>query len=115
MLRQIELVSGLLAGLLGLIYPIMLLMIVAAEPGHWRPGGVAVLLLIPLALIGAAVGTYGHGRRGLIAGLVQIWACVVLLLAFSVLSTGRLFLLPALLTTLSAAVSGSLAQGQRTM
>ncbi len=117
MLRHIELASGILAGLFGLILPAYGLIF---APGEFLPAtaDASVLLVwfagISVTASAAILDSLFSIDTGIGFGLALLWAATGTLWAFVLtgLLTVNLFVLPAALCGLIAALAGSLAQLQ---
>ena len=121
MLRLIEFGCGLLAGVLGLWGIALATLVLPVSTGTTFSDGtttttiesgpsilvVFLFLLMPLCVIGVALGAYLHARRGIRRGTHLLWISTALLVIGVGLGIGSLglFLAPAVLLALAATVA----------
>lgn len=113
-LRKIELISGLAAGVLGIILPAYLLLFSGGHLGAdiGEAGNLLVFIGIGLATAGAAyLDSYYHNVASAEVGLAILWSVVMVLigLEFVITASLHLYLLPVTILALIAAISGTLA------
>lgn len=112
MARRIEMVSGILVGLAGIILlSAAVFLVVGGSTYADATRAFRLLALVSGVMFSVAVAAYIHGRAGLRSALAVIWISAVFLLVMSLLSVfsvGAILLPVALLTFLSAA-SGTVA------
>lgn len=113
MLRRIELVSGLLVGVAGIILPWAVFLSGLEQRLDLHTLGPLVALSLPM--LSAAGAAYLHSQHGSRAALALLWVSVVLQLGsvvLAILSIG-VFLLPVALLSVIAATAGSVAEAGR--
>ena len=110
-LREIELWSGLAAGVLGILLPAY--GVLFASPPHAELGSI-ILVIVGLATavaVGAMFDSLSSSTQALSSGLALLWAAAFPLLAMTLLPFGNigLYVLPAAILAVVSALAGSYA------
>ena len=114
MLRRVELISGLVAGVVGGIGWILGLLVALSSnaPEGLGPRATIFFVVMLLCIVGVTSGACMHNQRGAPGGLALLWVCTILLIIGTIISgfTVGIFFLPAALLALITSVTGSFAR-----